>query len=145
MSADIAKISGYNEATIGVVLVLFILLVVVTKMVCSDSSDDDSQVDINTTGTFEIRNASAIFSFNLVTSTSSRLPVVIRPYELVRFTVTGTTTAEYAFGNPALPTGFIAFRIVPGAADPFDRFRARRVFYRIDLEDYPELIIFPYS
>ncbi|OXM13486.1 hypothetical protein [Paenibacillus herberti] len=145
MNSKSAEISGFNGTSMGIVLVLFILLVIITQLVCSDpSSSDDPSIDINAASLFELRNASTIIPLNLDSSTSSRLPTVIRPSELIRFSLTEITTAQYSFQNRGLTAGIISFRIVPGAAEPFDRFRSSRIFYNVDLVGYPELVLFPY-
>ncbi|SDS41690.1 hypothetical protein SAMN05444162_1431 [Paenibacillaceae bacterium GAS479] len=139
-----ADISGFNGNTTGVVLVLFILLVIITQLFCSGPcSNDDPSIDI-APFLIELRNASTLYPLNLDSSTSPRLPTVLRPGELVRFSITENTTAQYSFQNRGLRAGFISFRIVFGEPEPFDRFRSSRIFYNVDLFGYPELVLFPF-
>ncbi|OXM14547.1 hypothetical protein [Paenibacillus herberti] len=105
-----ATFSRYSGSRIGMVLVLFILLVIVTSMFKGNVWEDDPPVEA-AVKRFQIVNTTSVYTFNLVSPKNiPTLPTSVsyaRSSEL--FTIQGTETAEYDIRNSGVKFGTFSF------------------------------------
>ncbi|SDS79616.1 hypothetical protein SAMN05444162_2303 [Paenibacillaceae bacterium GAS479] len=87
--------SRYSGSRIGMVLVLFILLVIVTSMFNVSSREDDPPIE-SAASRFQIINETSVYTFNLTSPTNiPALPSTIRSGQSLAFPISGTVTASY--------------------------------------------------
>ncbi|SDT48262.1 hypothetical protein SAMN05444162_4506 [Paenibacillaceae bacterium GAS479] len=79
MKDEAVKISGYTGKSLGVVLVLFILLVIVTSVFYVGQTDEDDSIDLLATRTFSIYNNTSNYTLYATSVSSNANPISIPP------------------------------------------------------------------